>query len=498
MDANRNTALDRRRAGVLLHLTSLPGEGPCGTLGMHAHRFVDWLAEAGLGVWQLLPVGPTQADLSPYQSPSAHAGNPRLIDLAQLAAEGWLPAVLQQAPDDAAHDAALKTAGAAFRQGGGLATPAFRAFCAEHACWLEDFVLFQALHDHHRCGWWDWPDGLRGREAEAMAAAREELAEELVQYRFEQFVFFSQWVALKRHANGRGVRLFGDIPIFVAHDSAEVWANPQDFLLDDHGHTRVVAGVPPDYFSDTGQRWGNPLYDWQALGQDGYRFWIDRLRTQLRLFDLVRIDHFRGFEAYWEIPAEEPTAINGHWVTAPGDDLFQRLYGEFGNLPLVAEDLGIITPGVEALRDRYGLPGMKILQFAFDGSPDNPYLPERHGENAVVYTGTHDNDTTLGWWQGLDEAERGRVAEALGEGSGDMPWALIRCALHSTARLAVVPMQDLLGLDGKHRMNIPGSTSGNWRWRFQWDWLDAGLASRVHALVSETGRDPCAPQAPEG
>lgn len=488
MAGSQNSALEHRRAGVLLHATSLPGDGPCGTLGAQAHRFVDWLADAGMQVWQLLPVGPTQADLSPYQSPSAHAGNPRLVDLPRLVHDGWLNAGLLPAADDAAHDAALKLAGRAFRQGGGEGSAAFRDFCARHSYWLEDYVLFQALHDHHRSGWWQWPAALRDREPDALAAARRELAEELAQYRFEQFAFFHQWGELKHHANGRGLRLFGDVPIFVAHDSAEVWANPQDFLLDETGDTRVVAGVPPDYFSATGQRWGNPLYDWDALGKDGFRFWIERLRTQLTLFDLVRIDHFRGFEAYWEIPGDEPTAIHGRWVDAPGDRLFERLHQVFGDLPLVAEDLGIITAEVEALRDRYGLPGMKILQFAFDGSPDNPYLPERHTENAVVYTGTHDNNTTLGWWQGLDEEARARVADSLGGLHEDMPWPLIQAALDSPARLAVVPMQDLLGLGSEHRMNTPGTSEGNWRWRFQWDWLVPDLAAGLQRRITAAGR----------
>jgi len=488
MEKAPNIALDRRRAGVLLHITSLPGDGPCGTLGDDAHRFVDWLADAGLSVWQVLPVGPTYADQSPYQSPSTHAGNPRLIDLRRLVSDGWLSAELLRAIDDAAHDAALKTAGRAFRQGGGVTLPAFTAFCAQHGYWLEDFVLFQALHDHHRTGWWDWPALLRDRDPLALAAVREQLAGELAQYRFEQFVFFNQWAELKRHANGRGVLLFGDIPIFVAHDSAEVWANPQDFLLDARGHTRVVAGVPPDYFSETGQRWGNPLYDWPALAGDGYRFWIDRLRTQLSLFDLVRIDHFRGFEGYWEIPAEEPTAINGRWVAAPGDALFERLHEVFGELPLVAEDLGIITPEVEALRDRYGLPGMKILQFAFDGSPDNPYLPANHPENAVVYTGTHDNDNSLSWWQALDAESQARVNAVLDASAGPMPWPLVDAALRSPARLAVLPMQDLLGLDGGHRMNTPGTTDGNWRWRFDWGWLPQSLAEDLRRRLEAVQR----------
>lgn len=488
METGTKAALDRRRAGVLLHISSLPGPGPCGTLGEDAHRFVDWLADSGLSVWQVLPVGPTQADLSPYQSPSAHAGNPRFINLAYLVRDGWLDTTALSTVDDAGHAAALKAAGQAFFEGGGGASQAFVDFCARHAYWLEDHVLFQVLHRHHRTGWWDWPTVLRDRQAEALASARNEFADELAQQRFEQFAFFTQWAALQHHAQGRGIRLFGDVPIFVAHDSAEVWANPRDFLLDEEGHTRVVAGVPPDYFSATGQRWGNPLYDWPKLAEDGFRFWIDRLKTQLLLFDLLRVDHFRGFESYWEIPGNEPTAINGRWVTASGDALFTRLHEVFGSLPLVAEDLGIITPAVEALRDRYGLPGMKILQFAFDGSPDNPYLPARHIENSLVYTGTHDNDTTLGWWDSLDVEHQNRVSAAVDTSVGAMPWPLIVAALRSPSRLAVLPMQDLLALDGAHRMNTPGTTDGNWRWRFSWDDLPASLGLMFRQHLQDTQR----------
>ncbi len=489
MEQAANSALDRRRAGVLLHITSLPGDGPCGTLGIDARRFVDWMAEAGLSVWQMLPVGPTQPDFSPYQSPSAHAGNPRLIALPGLVESGWLNEGQAVVDDDTAHAQALQQAGSAFVAAGGPDTPAFQEFCRTNGYWLDDYALFEALRHHHRGGWWDWPAPLRDRDADALGTAKQQLSAEVAQRRFEQFVFFSQWRALKQYANSRGVLLFGDAPIFVAHDSAEVWANPRDFLLDETGHAKVVAGVPPDYFSATGQRWGNPLYDWDALAGDDYRFWIDRLKTQLELYDLLRIDHFRGFEAYWEIPADEPTAIHGRWVKGHGDWLFERLNQVFGPLPLVAEDLGIITPEVEQLRDRFGLPGMKILQFAFDGSPDNPYLPACHVPNAVVYTGTHDNDTTLGWWQSLDQPARDRVKAVIGDWQTPMPWPLIRTAFNSPACLAVVPMQDFLALDGRHRMNTPGTTAGNWRWRFSWADLPGGLADDVRNLAQAAGRD---------
>ncbi|MGD2081501.1 MAG: 4-alpha-glucanotransferase [Chromatiales bacterium] len=483
--------LDRRRAGILLHLTSLPGKGPCGDLGPDARRFVDLLAAAGFTVWQTLPVGPTPDDLSPYQSSSVHAGNPRLIALDPLVEAGWLgpEALAPDGFDDKAKTEALRMGWAGFRE---AATAEDRhlyaAFVAEKSHWLEDFVLFEALREERREPWWEWPDGLLRRDPQALAEARARLSAQLDFLRFEQFLFFRQWDALKAYANGVGVLLFGDMPIFVAHDSAEVWARQELFHLDPHGMPTVVAGVPPDYFSETGQRWGNPLYRWDRMQEDGFGFWIERMKTQLGLFDLVRVDHFRGFESYWEIPASEEYAINGQWVAAPGDELFDRLHEVYDPLPLVAEDLGVITADVEALRRRYGLPGMKILQFAFSGDADNPYLPFRHPPNTVVYTGTHDNDTTLGWYESLDGDSRDYVDEYLGYPGEPMPWALIRAALASRARLAMVPMQDALALDGDHRMNLPGTAADNWGWRFQWSEVDADLAARLHRMLRLYGR----------
>jgi 4-alpha-glucanotransferase len=363
-------------------------------------------------------------------------------------------------------------------------------FCQEQAFWLDDYALYRAIHEQREAAWWEWPKGLRDRDGRSLGQARRRLAAELDYIRFEQFVFFRQWDALRAHANGHGVKLFGDMPIFVAHDSAEVWARPPDFDLNADGTCRVVAGVPPDYFSATGQRWGNPLYRWPQLKKNGFRFWLDRMRTQLRLFDMVRIDHFRGFEAYWEVPAEEETAMNGTWVKAEGDALFAKLRQELGPLPLIAEDLGVITEEVDALRRKYRMPGMKVLQFAFEGGAGNPYLPFHHTRDSIAYTGTHDNDTTLGWYQSLDDALRMHVDDYLGLPKEPMPWPMIRTALASRADLAVVPMQDLMGLDGSHRMNRPGVASGNWQWRFRWEDLDEGLASRVAHLVELYGRDP--------
>jgi 4-alpha-glucanotransferase len=480
--------LDRRRAGILLHPSSLPGEGENGTLGPQALRFVDFLAASGFSVWQMLPLGPTHADRSPYQCLSVHAGNPRLICFEQLEEWGWLP-----------HTSGLSVASGVVRrallaqarqvclaQGGARD---LEAFDAAHAFWLDDYALYVALrqaHDHS--AWWHWPEPLRDRNSAALAAARVQHAEDLALVRFEQFIFFRQWQELRQVAQARGVQLFGDLPIFVAHDSADVWAQREYFALDAVGQPRVVAGVPPDYFSPTGQRWGNPLYNWTRLRADGFRWWIERLRTQFDLFDLVRIDHFRGFEACWQIPADEDTAINGRWVPTPGKALFKALKNEFGMLPVVAEDLGLITPAVHRLREQFGLPGMRILQFAFDGGADNPYLPYNHDENSVVYTGTHDNDTTLAWFENLSADQQRVVLDYLGHPGEPMPWPLVRAALASVARLAILPMQDVLQAGQGQRMNIPGSNSGNWQWRFTWDQLPPGLGERLHALVQRYGR----------
>jgi 4-alpha-glucanotransferase len=477
--------LDRRRAGLLLHPTSLPGTGTTGDLGGEAFHFIDFLIASGISVWQMLPLGPTHADGSPYQCLSVHAGEPGLISLARLREWGWLDADPPPAADPVARAACLRDARHAYeRQASAAERSAFAEFTARHAHWLEDYALYQALRrDQQGQPWWLWPAPLRDRSGEAMEKAALRLTDDLAAVRFEQYVFFRQWGELRHYANARGVLLFGDMPIFVAHDSADVWAQRANFALDAEGQPRVVAGVPPDYFSATGQRWGNPLYDWERLQADAYAWWLQRLRTQLHLFDLVRIDHFRGFEAYWEIPAQEQTAVNGRWVKSPGDALFRAMQREFHALPLVAEDLGIITPEVTALRERFGLPGMRILQFAFDGGAENPYLPHRFDANSVVYTGTHDNDTTRAWFDSLSEQQRQPVMDYLGFPGEAMPWPLIRAALASVARLAVLPMQDVLELGAGSRMNEPGTISGNWRWRFSWEQVDPGLAARLRHLV---------------
>lgn len=484
----------RRRSGILLHPSSLPGPGRCGTLGADAFRFVDFLAEAGQTVWQVLPLGPTHDGGSPYQCLSVHAGNPALISLSRLLEEGWLSAADAAAaaeadawaPDD---DAVWARLLAGFGERGDDDRREYETFCRDHRDWLDDYALFVVLRERFgHAAWTDWPVELRDRHEEALAEARQRHREVIERIRFRQFVFHRQWHALKAYANARGVLLFGDMPIFVAHDSVDVWAEPRLFKLDDAGLPAVVAGVPPDYFSETGQRWGNPHYHWDTMAQESYQWWIRRIASHLSLCDLLRIDHFRGFESFWEIPAERPDAIGGRWVAGPREALFDALVTQLGELPFVAEDLGLITPEVHALRERYGLPGMRILQFAFDGTPDNPYLPHNHDRAAVVYTGTHDNDTTVGWYQSIDEGTRRHVEEYLGHPAEPMPWPLIRAAMASVAEMAILPMQDVLELDGSHRMNVPGTTEGNWRWRFDWDQVPDDLAARLLRMSRLYGR----------
>jgi 4-alpha-glucanotransferase len=475
----------QRHAGVLLHVTSLPS----GDLGADAYRFVDFLNEAGISVWQVLPLGPTHEDLSPYQCLSAHAGNPKLISLQAVFEEPWFSNAISGI-SLADHKIVLQEAYHCFITAANQETQdEFTSFCREQAFWLEDYVLFQSLREaHDNTPWFEWPKELRRQSAQRLKAA-EQVPEVRLDYkRFEQFIFFRQWSKLKSYANGRGVLMFGDMPIFVAHDSADVWAQPEYFSLDEDGQLAAVAGVPPDYFSATGQRWGNPLYQWEHLEADGFRWWLQRMRTQLRLYDMIRIDHFRGFEAHWEIPASSESAVNGRWVKAPGKALFQTLEAHYGALPLVAEDLGTITSEVEALRDRFHLPGMKVLQFAFDGGADNPYLPWNYVENCIVYTGTHDNDTTLSWFNNLSEEKRHYVYECLGFPAEPMPWALIQCAFKSIAEHAMVPMQDILEVGSEGRMNLPGTNKGNWRWQFNWLQLEPGLAVRLRGLVKEYDR----------
>lgn len=486
-----NNPLSERRAGVLLHPTSLPGMRRQGFLGAEARRFVDFLHASGFTIWQVLPLGPTHADRSPYQCLSVHAGSIDLISLDDLVTRGWLDAA---AIPDVLDDAALRDCLALVRNYfGQAATPEeqsdYAAFLEEHQYWLPDYSTYQAVRQSfNSMSWMEWPTELRDRHAAALGGFREQNNELIEQACFEQYVFFMQWQSLRDYARKQDVLLFGDMPIFVAHDSADVWAHRELFSTDESGAMEVVAGVPPDYFSDTGQRWGNPLYRWARLQSDDFAWWVERFRTQLALFDVIRLDHFRGFEKYWEIPAAADTAVDGRWVDGPGAKLFDRMEQEFGALPLVAEDLGVITPEVDALRQRFGLPGMKILQFAFDGGASNPYLPHQHEKMAVVYTGTHDNDTTVGWYEALTDNKQREVLEYLGHPAEPMPWPLLRSALASVATLAVLPMQDLLALGSGHRMNTPGSTGDNWCWRFEWEQLPEQLAERLLGLVDLYGR----------
>ena len=500
-----------RQCGVLLHPTSLPGPHGCGDLGPAAYHFVDWLVAGRQSLWQVLPLGSVGPGNSPYISPSAFAGNELLIDLAQLAAAGWLNttdlAVVPSFPVGRVDYAKarsfrlplLRRAAERFLAGKSAEHEPFKVFCSEAKVWLDDYALFMALDGAQGGGgqvWQDWPAPLARRQPEALRKAARKHADEVAFWKFCQWRFFEQWAGLKRYANARGVEIIGDLPIFVAGHSADVWAHPELFDLDPAGRPRVVAGVPPDYFSATGQRWGNPLYRWPAHGAENYRWWVDRMRQTMKLCDIVRIDHFRGFEAYWEIAAEAETAIDGQWRPGPGIAVFDAMRHDLGDadgrLRIIAEDLGIITPEVNALRRAIGLPGMRILQFAFDGDPHNLYLPHNYEENTVVYTGTHDNDTTRGWWEALDAKQQAYVRAYLGldkETASEAPhWQLIRLACASVAALCVVPMQDVLGLDSAHRMNEPSLSEGSWEWRFSWDQVDASHAHRLAELTRLYGR----------
>jgi len=485
-----NNLLNKRRAGVLLHITSLPGPSKQGDLGKEAYNFINFLHNSGVTVWQTLPLGIPHADGSPYQCLSAHAGNPALIDIESLETLGWLQ---QSEHCESCHGSLAfnKTCLIEKALNGFLSCAnqsdknEYSTFCKEKSFWLDDFSLFMALRNvFNQQSWHLWPEPFKERHESVLAEARIRLAPNIEQYKFEQYVFFRQWMTLKEYANNYNVLLFGDIPIFVSYDSADVWANRDVFKLNKSGEMSVVAGVPPDYFSETGQRWGNPHYNWKYLTKTGFQWWIERMQTQLDQFDILRIDHFRGLEAAWEIPEIEVTAQNGIWVKAPGKALLNAIKVKLGPIPLVAEDLGIITDEVEALRDYFNLPGMKILQFAFGSGSNNPYLPIHYKGNCVVYTGTHDNDTTLGWTNSINEHERNHAYDYLGHPSMPLHNALIQAALGSVANLAIIPMQDILELDSDARMNTPGTMLNNWKWRFQWDQLSHDKASRFTHLVN--------------
>ena len=478
MEASSETTT--RSSGILLHPTSLPGRFGIGDFGPAAYTWISQLVRARQKWWQILPLGPTGYGDSPYQCFSAFAGNPLLISPELLLKEGLLmPDDLAGGPfrDDRViygrvvewKKALLTRAWTHFQaKRDSVLQQALDEFCAQRAAWLDDFSLFMALKEAHgRVSWLQWPEPIRVREPGAMNEARGELAEAVARHRFAQFLFFRQWGDLKRHANEHGIQLIGDLPIFISSDSADVWANPNLFFLDEHRQPIVVAGVPPDYFSATGQLWGNPLYKWDVLKQSGYRWWLERLDATLEQVDTVRLDHFRGFEAYWEVPAHETTAINGRWVPGPGADFFETVRRHFGHLPLIAEDLGLITPPVNALRLQFGLPGMRILQFAFGGATEARFLPHNFERHTVVYTGTHDNDCTRGWHAAMTDAERDFFHRYCASTGAEPAWDLIRLAWASVADLAIAPLQDVLDLGSEGRMNYPGQPAGNWDWRFQ-------------------------------
>ena len=492
-----------RASGILLHPTSLPSRGGIGDLGPAAYEFVEFLATARQGLWQVLPLGPPGKGNSPYSATSAFAGNPLLISLERLADRGWLARErLEALPDGVSaidYDRVravklplLREAAANFlAQTRPQEHERFRHFCQENAAWLDDFVLFDVLRQLFRTENWNhWPRELARRQPEALENARRGLGRELDVARVIQFAFCEQWRALHRRCAELGIKLIGDVAIFVNFDSADVWTHPGLFHLDEELEPYAVAGVPPDAFSETGQRWGNPLYRWDVLKSRGYDWWIERMRAALATCDIVRLDHFLGFYHYWEIPASEPTAMHGRWVEGPRDDLFHALREALGTLPIIAEDLGLITDEVRALRQRLGLPGMRVMQFGFGNPGAHIYLPHQFERNTVVYTGTHDNDTILGWWwASATEQERCHASAYLGHDPEGMNWAFIRAAQASVADLCVVPLQDVLGLGSEARMNVPSRADGNWTWRYQPGTLTRELASRLATIAEVSDRD---------
>lgn len=501
-----------RASGILLHPTSLPGRHGIGDLGPGAYAFLDFLAGTGQTWWQILPLGPVGYGGSPYQSPSSFAGNPLLISLDRLADRGWISAAeLAAVPDLPAgrvdFDAAsalkwewLRRAYRGFRAAGVADDPAFVAFRQQHGSWLDDYVFFQAIRDAHGGRpWFEWEPELIAREPAACDRWRERVAEGIGFHEFVQYAFEGQWTDLRAACAARGIKLIGDVPIFVAHDSADVWAHPELYYLDEHGRPEFMAGVPPDYFSEDGQLWGNPLYRWEVHARDDFAWWRLRLRALLEHVDIIRIDHFRGFEAYWEVPAGSQTAATGRWTPGPGRAFFHAVRKEMGSVPLIAEDLGVITPDVEALRDEFDLPGMRVMQFGFDADPaSEKYLPHRFVNNCVAYTGTHDNDTTYGWFhargstttQPREEVEQARafVRRYANSDGREIHWDMIRCLFASVADTAIVPMQDILGLDSRARMNFPGKAKGNWAWRYRAEQLDQAAADRLAELTALYGR----------
>jgi 4-alpha-glucanotransferase len=503
-----------RASGILLHPTSLPGQLGIGDLGVEAYSFVDFLADTKQRLWQVLPLGPTDASNSPYQCLSVFAGNPLLISLETLVEQRLLdPADLRDAPVFAEHCVdynavrdfkmrLLKKSFALFEKKVALAQrDEFESFCLSKASWLDDYALYIALSEAHDCAAWNqWEKDIRMRHPEAVRRWSRKLAREIRCHKYQQYQFFKQWAKLKKYCHERGIRLIGDMPIFIALDSATVWLHPEMFYLDARGRPTVVAGVPPDYFSETGQLWGNPLYRWNIMARDGYSWWIDRFRATYSLVDIVRLDHFRGFEKYWEIPARHTTAQRGRWVPGPGAALFKAIKKALGDMPIIAEDLGLITLEVDALRERLGFPGMRVLQFAFGNDPKaDDYRPHNYPRNCVVYTGTHDNNTTMGWFREevLDDtteskkvrkSERSLALKYMGCDGREVNWDFIRLALMSVANTAIIPLQDVLGLGSEARMNRPATTEGNWTWRFRSKMLTLEMKNRLREMTTIYGR----------
>jgi 4-alpha-glucanotransferase len=491
-----------RAAGILLHPTSLPGPYGIGDIGPQAHHWLDFLEKSGCALWQVLPLGPTGYGDSPYQSFSAFAGNYYLISPESLLEEDllhsddlvefqdfpqervdfgavipWKLGVLDRAFNRFEHHASVQLHGELAK------------FEEEQASWLDDFALFMAIKEAYGGGSWvDWPAPLRAREPGELEKARKDLSVAIARQKFRQFLFFRQWNELRKHANALNIKIIGDIPIFVAHDSAEVWARPELFYLNPDGNPQFVAGVPPDYFSETGQLWGNPLYRWDRHALEGYSWWQERFQSVLRLVDIVRLDHFRGFAGYWEVPGGEKTAVKGRWAPGPGLDFFLTVKDALGDLPIIAEDLGEITQDVIDMRESLELPGMKIIQFAFYGDPSEPFLPHNHTPNSVVYTGTHDNDTSRGWYERVPETERDFYRRYLGRDGSNVAWDFIRAAWSSVPLFAIAPMQDFLDLGNEARMNYPGNPSGNWTWRLPVNGLSDSLSSRIKEFNFLYGR----------
>ncbi|AFZ58097.1 4-alpha-glucanotransferase [Anabaena cylindrica FACHB-243] len=495
-----------RSSGILLHPSSFPSRFGIGDLGLEAYRFIDFLKNSYQQYWQVLPLGPTGYGNSPYMCYSAMAGNYFLISLEKLVDEGFLAeadfANLPEFPTDKVDFEQaipikvnlLKKACENFKtQATAIQRKAFHHFCNTKGYWLDNYALFMALKDaRNGASWHTWEPQLARREPAALSQIERELTDEIFYYKFVEYEFFRQWSELKNYANQNGIDIIGDIPIYVAHDSADVWANPDNFALDEEtGEAALMAGVPPDYFSATGQLWGNPVYNWEELQKQDFKWWVQRFEAMLDYVDIIRIDHFRGFEAYWAVPQGEETAVNGEWIEAPGVAFFEVIKQKLGKLPILAEDLGIITPEVEALRDQFEFPGMKVLHFAFGSDPGNPFLPFNYPRNAVVYTGTHDNDTTVGWFNSANDYEKQNLLLYLGSISPDgINWDLIRLALSSIANQAIIPLQDVLGLGTQARMNYPSTAEGNWGWRYQAGVLSGELCDRLQNLTKLYGRAP--------